>query len=116
MKINILGHDWEIVERTEADDPRLEGCYGFTDWTTREIVIDREIEGTLGDMGAFKRKIKRHEITHAFLMECGLGEHSGECDSWAENETMVDWIARLGPRLFAAWAEADALFAPITKN
>lgn len=108
MKINILGSEWTITERSEAEDPRLENCDGYCDWTTREIVVEREITGTLGDMDAYVRKVKRHEIVHAFLAECGLNECSGETDAWAMNEIMVDWFARMGHNIFHAWLEADA--------
>ena len=109
MKINILGSEWTITERSEAEDPLLENCDGYCDWTTREIVVEREITGTLGDMDAYVRKVKRHEIVHAFLAECGLNECSGETDAWAMNETMVDWFARMGTKIYKAWICADAL-------
>lgn len=51
----------------------------------------------------------RHEIVHAFLSECGLNECSGETDCWARNETMVDWFARMGERIYRAWEAAGAL-------
>ena len=35
MKIDIMGSAWILVERSEMDDPRLKGCDGYTDWTTR---------------------------------------------------------------------------------
>lgn len=56
---------------------------GYADWTTREIVIEREIIGTLEDMECYIRKVKRHEIVHAFLFECGLHECSGNTEAWA---------------------------------
>lgn len=49
MKINILGSEWTIIERPEAEDKRLDGCDGYCDWTTREIVVEREMQGNLGD-------------------------------------------------------------------
>lgn len=109
MKINILGSEWTVMERSEADDPRLKDCDGYCDWTTREIVVEREINGNLGDMDAYVRKVKRHEIVHAFLAECGLYECSGETEAWAMNETMVDWFARMGTKIYKAWICADAL-------
>lgn len=39
MIINILGANWAIIERSEADDDRLRDCDGCCDWTTREIVV-----------------------------------------------------------------------------
>lgn len=109
MLINILGANWAIIERSEADDDRLHDCDGYCDWATREIVVEREIQGNLYDMDAYVKKVKRHEIVHAFLAECGLCECSGETDAWAMNETMVDWFARMGERIYKAWAEAAAI-------
>ena len=51
----------------------------------------------------------RHEIVHAFLLESGLAECSGDTDCWAQNEAMVDWFARQGQKIYAAWLEAGAL-------
>ena len=109
MKINILGSEWTIIERPEAEDKRLDGCDGYCDWTTREIVVEREMQGNLGDMEAYIRKVKRHEIVHAFLEEIGLSECSGTSDAWAMNETMVDWIARMGEKIYKAWSDAGAI-------
>lgn len=109
MKIEILGSYWEILERSESEDERLKDCDGYCDWTTRKIVVEREINGTLEDMEVYIRKVKRHEIVHAFLVESGLDACSGETDAWARNEVMVDWIARMGKRIYAAWSAADAL-------
>ena len=109
MKIDILGSEWTIIERLEAEDKRLEDCDGYCDWTTREIVVEREMQGNLGDMEAYVRKVKRHEIVHAFLKESGLAECSGTSDAWAMNETMVDWIARMGEKIYKAWSDAGAI-------
>lgn len=109
MKIDIMGSAWTIVERSEREDPRLKDNDGYTDWTTKEIVIERETAGNLNDMEVYIKKVTRHEIVHAFLLECGLHECSGSAEAWAANETMVDWIARVGPRLYEAWREAGVL-------
>lgn len=109
MTINILGSTWSIVERSFKDDPHLENADGYCDWTTRTIVIEREITGTLGDMEYYIRKVKRHEIVHAFLEESGLAESTAATDAWARNEEMVDWLARVGPKIYEAWTAADAL-------
>lgn len=101
----ILGNEWKITESAETEDMRLKDCDGYTDWTTKEIVVEREIYGNLGDMNAYVRKVKRHEIIHAFLLESGLAE----CSDWAQNEEMVDWLARMGPKINAAWQAAGAI-------
>lgn len=109
MAVHILGSVWTIKERSESEDERLKDCDGYCDWTTREIVVEREITGNLGDMEKYIRKVTRHEIVHAFLAESGLNECAGEVQNWATNETMVDWIARQGPKIYAAWKEAGVL-------
>ena len=108
-KVHILGSVWTVKERSESEDERLKNCDGYCDWTTREIVVEREITGNLGDMEKYIRKVTRHEIVHAFLLESGLHECAGEVCSWAANEEMVDWIARQGQKIYAAWQEAGAL-------
>lgn len=108
-KVCILGVEYTVKEQSVNENKRLEECDGYCDWTTKEIVVEREVVGTLGDMDAYIRKVKRHEIVHAFLLESGLHECSGETKAWASNEAMVDWIARQGEKIYVAWGEAGAL-------
>ena len=91
--IDVMGREWTVKLLTEEEDERLKDCMGFTDWTCRDIVIGRPPkETTVGDTDTMLRKVLRHEIIHAFLFECGLG------DDWTHpemghDETMVDWLA-----------------------
>lgn len=109
MTVDVLGTQWTLEERSQADDARLSGCDGYCDWTERLIVIEREMDGNLGDMERYIRKVKRHEIIHAFLLECGLAESTMSTQAWSENEEMVDWFARLGERIYKAWKDVGAL-------
>ena len=109
MKVNILGSEWEIELRSVHEDKELEAGDGYCDWTVKLIVVEKECEGTLYDMDEYVRKVMRHEIVHAYLFECGLAECSGRTDSWAQNETMVDWLARNGPKIMKTWEEAGCL-------
>lgn len=110
MKILILGSEWEILERSLEEDPLLEDCDGYCDFTIRTIVIRKEITGgTLADMNAYIRKVKKHEIIHAFLFESGLANASCAVEAWAVNEEMVDWLARQGDKIFKAWKDAGVL-------
>lgn len=109
MQINILGSIWTIEERSEAEDKALKDADGYCDWTKRLIVVEREMVGNLGDMNRYIKKVRRHEIVHAFLYESGLAECSFRPESWAKNEEMVDWISRQGEKLYAAWREADCI-------
>jgi hypothetical protein len=107
--LSVLGSPWILSWKALAEDPKLEDCDGYTDWTTRTIVVREEIEGNLGDMDLYMRKVARHEIVHAFLMESGLAESSAATDAWATNEEMVDWFARMGPRICQAWQEGGVM-------
>lgn len=108
-RVNILGTVYTIKEQSESENELLKNCDGYCDWTTKEIVIEREMDGNLTDMAAYIRKVTRHEIVHAFLLESGLHESSSSADAWAWNEEMVDWFARQGQKIYAAWKEAGAL-------
>lgn len=109
MTVCILGTEYSIDVCREKDDERLKDCDGYCDWTTKRIVVEEEDFGTLEDMQEYKKKVLRHEILHAFLLESGLHECSGECEAWAANEIMVDWFARQGVKIYRAWEEANAI-------
>lgn len=105
MVINVLGTDYTIEEHSRFDDVMLENCDGYCDKTSKRIVVTvREHDCDLDDFDAYKRKVMRHEIIHAFLFESGLAE------CWKHNnghdETYVDWIASQYPKLSAAFAAA----------
>ena len=88
--------------------PRLEGCDGFCDETTKEIVVENYKRGQQGEKGRLEiqeKKNIRHEIVHAFLFESGLAENS----EWAQNEEMVDWFACQAPKIYAAFRAAGAI-------
>jgi hypothetical protein len=110
MKINVLGTPYTIKERNEDNDPRLKDCDGYCDDTTKLIVVDNHLKaaGDLmakGDLNKHKKKVKRHEIVHAFLFESGLAE----CSEWARCKEAVDWIASQFPKLLEAFQKADCL-------
>lgn len=111
-KVNILGTEYTIKEQSQKENGMLDSRDGYTDWSTREIVVRREQEpeeGNLADMEAYIREVLRHEIVHAFLFESGLAECTTTAYTWALNEEMVDWIARQGQKMYKAWKEAGAL-------
>lgn len=109
MTVNILGTPYAIHYSSESEDERLKDCDGYCDWTTKQIVIEKETQGNLGDMICYMKKVLRHEIVHAFAIESGLNECSGETNAWAMNETMVDWFARQGTKIYSAWVECGAV-------
>lgn len=109
-QINVLGTAYTLTVCSESVEPRLKGCDGFCDETTKELFCedyskDRGDPNCKQQLPVQIRKVKRHEIIHAFLFESGLAESS----PWAQNEEMVDFFARQFPKLLNAFLEAKAL-------
>lgn len=106
----VLGVEYSIFYLTVNDDERLKDSYGFTDWTTKSIIIDKEMNDcNLRTVEALRMKVLRHEIIHAFLLESGLHECTASCEAWADSEEMVDWFANQGQKIYEAWRLSGAL-------
>ena len=112
-KISILGSEWEILHRYEADDLYLKECNGYADYTTRRIVVKKYPKpptyGEFQNLEYHEKKTARHEIIHAFLIESGLAGNTHIPEDWALNEEMIDWIAFQHGKLHKAFEEAGAL-------
>jgi hypothetical protein len=109
MKINVLGTEYTVNVLSKKEDTFLENCDGYCDKTTKKIVVKAEDESDeLGNYAAYLKKIKRHEIIHAFLFESGLQENFKH-DGWGHDETMIDWVAVQFPKMIDAFKAADAL-------
>lgn len=106
MTVNVLGTDYIIKETNKVADTNLETCDGYCDTSTKNIVIDtfKDSPGSLGDLDSYRNKVVRHELTHAFLHESGL-----DCNSWAKDEEVVDWIAIQFPKLLKAFEQCGAI-------
>ena len=107
--IDILGQEWTVCLLDENDDARLKECMGFTDWTSKRIVISRipENDTNLDRPIAMLNKVLRHEMVHAFMFSSGLG------DDWTHpamghDETTVDWIAFHLYRMSLACVDAES--------
>lgn len=112
VKINILGTEYEILTKSDEEDPFLKECDGFCDRSRKEIVIldlQPSPDTYQVDLKWYRKKVLRHEIIHAFLSESGLEENSHNTDAWARNEEMVDWIAMQFPKILKAFEEVDCL-------
>nr|DAM67188.1 MAG TPA: Protein of unknown function (DUF1570) [Caudoviricetes sp.] len=110
FKINILGSEWNVKFGSEEEYPNLAEMDGYTDLSTREIVVDNmeASQGQIGakaDLGHYQKQVVRHEIIHAFLMESGFDSNSNSTESWATNEEMVDWFAIQSPKIFKVFNE-----------
>jgi hypothetical protein len=107
LKINVLGVEYTIDERTEQEDECLKDRDGYCDHTTRECVVDafeKTDINSLKNIEEYKQSVKRHEIIHAFLHESGLGSQS-----WGANEEMVDWWAIQFPKIMQAFLDAGCI-------
>lgn len=110
MKVNVLGVKYDLTVCTDREERRLFGCDGFCDETTKEIFVEsyqnyKNDWDSKQDVSVQTKKVKRHEIIHAFLSESGLAENS----EWARNEEMVDFFAIQFPKMLRAFKDADAL-------
>ena len=106
MTVNVHGTEYAIKESNIVEDPNLETCDGYCDTSTKTIVVGtfKDSPGALGDLEAYRKKVIRHELTHAFLFESGLS-----CNSWAKDEEVVDWIALQFSKLLKAFEQCEAI-------
>lgn len=107
-KFNILGSEWTLKLCTVEENPKLKECDGYTDFTVREIAVDNSKGNDLNsliDMNVYIKKVIRHELIHAFLVECGLRECS--TNGWATNEEMVDFFAYQFPKLDKLFSDLE---------
>ena len=102
--VNILGTKYKIEYRNSSDDVKLETCDGYCDTSIKLIVIAiiNKSDNSVNDLNSYNRKVLRHEIMHAILYESGLG-----CNSWADNEEIIDWIAIQYPKLKAIFDKLE---------
>lgn len=103
-KVSVLGTGYRIIEDNCNNDPLLLNSFGYTDYTSKKIVItdfqNEEIE--IEDVAKYRKQVIRHELIHAFLCESGLHEN---CE-W-HNEEMVDWLAMQAPKLQKIFKETE---------
>lgn len=108
MKVNILGTEYTIVEQSTSENPKLTDCDGYCDKTSKTICVITKGDSDLEDFAVYQKKVKRHEIIHAFLFESGLHEN-WKHDEWGHDESYVDWIAVQFPKLLEVFKAADSL-------
>ena len=110
-KANILGTWYKIVFATEKEYEILKHADGICDNTSKEIVIckmERDIE-TVKNLADYTKKVLRHELIHAYLMESGLDAASSSPKAWARNEEMVDFFAIQTPKMYKTFQELGIL-------
>lgn len=115
-KVNVLGTEYTIIfkddEEVAKDMCSESGEFGgYCNAFSHEIVISNlnKCEDTEEAKKELKKANMRHEVTHAFLNESGLGYNANSTDCWAKNEEMVDWFAIQSPKIFKVFQELDIL-------
>lgn len=103
--VNILGTEYTIEPRELKD----EDIDGFTDNTSKLIVIRSDNKNDVGNFEYLQRKQLRHEIIHAFMSESGLQCNWQHIEQFGHDETTVDWFAIQSPKIFKAFQELDIL-------
>ncbi len=108
-KVNILGTEYTISEKTKEEDKFLKDCDGYCDKTVCKIVVlakddDCEIE----DFTSHQNKVLRHEIIHAYHFESGIAENF-ENKQYGFSETLIDWFAIQSPKIFKTFQELGIL-------
>jgi hypothetical protein len=103
-KVNVLGTEYDIVINPTKDNPKMEGASGYIELYSKTIVL-KDIEpdkNTFENIEDFKKKVLRHEISHAFFHESGMQDY---CD----DEKLIDWLALMLPKITKAMIETECL-------
>lgn len=109
MTVNILGTDYAVETLSKAEDSYLNNCEGYCDHTSKRIVVrEKDEDDDVDDYEYFKKKIMRHEITHAFMHESGLGNNWTH-QNIGQEETTVDWIAIQFPKMLKAFQDTGCI-------
>lgn len=93
--IIVLGTEY-VIEPRELNGDNIDG---FTDYTSKLIVIRSDNHNKVGDFEALQKKQLRHEIIHAFLSESGLQSNWQHAEMIGHEETTVDWFAIQFPKI-----------------
>lgn len=99
MKVNILGTEYVVKLEVPYNDKTMMNCDGWTDDTSKVIVVSDCETSNYDNVQNYKNKVLRHEIIHSFLQECGLAK--GTCD-W-HCEEMVEWCATMVPKIMETY-------------
>lgn len=118
MTVNILGTVYMIRKMGYADEPEFQRrkIDGYCD-RYQHLIVYCDLDSDKrwdGEPEITKRECEkatlRHEIVHAFMFECGLGESThGTEHGWAVDEEIVDWISEQTPKIFRTFKEAGAV-------
>ena len=88
MNIDILGTEYEIIQQSELENPKLINANGLCEFWAKKIVLDKRNPEAQDyeNIEAFNKKVLRHEVIHAFFGESGLTQYM-------DDELLTDWLA-----------------------
>lgn len=114
--IRILGVVWRVCIATMEADRRLADCDGFTDKTSKLIMVDDcRTKSNLDHPMDYICKVVRHEIIHAFMLESGLDECMMH-EEMGQEEQMIDWFAYQYPKIKEAIESVEILIMEALKH
>lgn len=105
MKVRILGTTYKIKYKKLGN----KDLDGLCDYTEKKIIIRSDNFNNVGDFKWLQKKQLRHEITHAFMAESGLGPNWEHCNKFGHDETTVDWFAIQSPKIQKVFVKLDIL-------
>ena len=111
MIVEILGTSYAIKECSPEEDTFLENCDGYCDKTSKVIcVTKRKPEHNDDIFEAYRNKVMRHEIIHAFMHESGLQENFEHPNRFGHDETTIDWFAVQLPKMINVFNKVGCLY------
>lgn len=105
MTLNILGTDYEIIDQTEKENPKVEGADGICEIYAKQIIIDtshKDDRFNFTNIEAYYHKVLRHEAFHALFAEMGMSD-------WFKDETLVDMLAMQYPKIREIMDKCDSV-------
>ena len=106
MTLSILGQDYDFQEIDADKDVKMENCDGYCDGFGKIIRVNNNFNTNcttnVSDLEGYKRRVKRHEIVHAFFEESGL-------EKYRVDELIVEWIANQFLKMEKAFQQVGAL-------
>lgn len=108
--VDVLGTRYFIRADVPAEEmpEDADGCIDISTHTIKiaEMIPDRN---SVQNMEAYRKKVLRHEIIHAFFYESGLWSSSSTVECWGMDEQITDWMAIQSPKIFRAFKEAECM-------
>lgn len=100
--INVLGTEYKLITDAKREDyPQLHlHTDGYCNYAAKEIVVTQDDSDETAAFDYYIKGVIRHEIVHAYFYESGLHDY-------ADDETLVDWVALQLPKMSETFKEID---------